>query len=80
MRVHVRHRLAGVGPRVKDNPVATAGDSLRLGDLPHLGQHLGQQRRIGGRQSGQVRIVISGDHQDVRRSLRADVTKRKRPR
>ena len=44
--MHVRHVLARVGPRVEDNPVTTARDSLRLGHLVHLADEFGEQAAV----------------------------------
>jgi hypothetical protein len=73
----MRDRLPGVWPGVKDNAVPAVFYALRRRDLASGGDELIQQafaRVAGGDQRGHVRVVVTGDHQDVDRRLRVNVT------
>ena len=78
MSVYVEDCLSRFRPGVEDDAVAAVGEPLGLRNLVSLGRHLGQQPSIRAGQRGQVRVVVPGDDQDMRRSLRVDIAKRDR--
>ena len=78
MSVYVEDCLSRFRPGVEDNPVAAVPEPLGLRHPVSLERHLGQQPGVGAGQSGQVRVVILGDDQDMRGSLRVDIAKRDR--
>ncbi len=59
---------------VEDDPVAGRLDALGDGDSRGPADEFVEQPVTRGRQRRHVRVVIPGDHQDVRRRLRVDVT------
>jgi len=71
MHVEVKHRLARVGIRVHDEPIARFGDTFatcQLGrELGHLADKLGVRHRARGRN------VLARNHEDVHRRLGIDV-------
>src|SRR5260370_35981158 len=73
--VDVKDRLPRLSPGVEDDTVAVGRDALGVRYLLSLERHLGQQPSVGAGERGQVRIVLLGDDQDVRRRLRVDITK-----
>src|SRR6516225_7538031 len=79
MGMRVEHGLTGLGPGVEDDPVATPGQALGGGhQIRHRGD-LRQQPGVGGRQGGQIRIVIFRNDQHMGRRLRINVTERDHP-
>lgn len=72
--VHVPDGLTTLPPGVEHDPVAAALDSLGHGDLVRPGDEFIQQTVARAGQGRYVRVVAARDHQDMRRSLWADVT------
>jgi hypothetical protein len=77
--VDVRHGLARLRAGVEDHPVALAADALGHRYLVSLANDLVQQAGVGGRERGDVRVVLLRDHEHVRRRLRVDVAEREHP-
>ena len=76
--MRVIDRLAGVTARIKDNAVTGLRNALRERDFMSLCSYFSKQRRVGGGQARQVRIVRFGNDQHVNWGLRIDVPKCKR--
>jgi hypothetical protein len=79
MSVCVVNGLAGLCAGVENDAVPAAVDARRLGDLVCLIRHLGQQRRVGRGQCGEVAVVSLRDNKDMRGRLRVDIAESKRP-
>src|ERR1022692_763773 len=75
VRVRVIDGLAGVTACIEDNAVTGLRNALGLGYLVRLSCYLGHQPVLRVGEACQVRIVRLGNHQDVNRRLRIDVTK-----
>ena len=73
--MHMPDGLAGVASGIEDDSVSAVFDALGGGDLACLADELVQQSATRAGQRRDVRKVIPGDHEDVRRRLRVDVTK-----
>ena len=77
-------RLAGLGAGVGHQPVARLvavplHQPLPAGHRVGGGDHLGEQRGVGGGQRDDVAVVVLGDHQHVRGRLRVDVAEGQHP-
>jgi hypothetical protein len=77
--VYVPDRLAAVGTRVEDNAVSGVRHALGNRHVLRVGDHIGQQPRIGRREGRQIRVMLARDHKYVNGSLRINVTERDRP-
>src|SRR5712692_7831099 len=64
--MQVVHTLTGLGTLVDDQAVAVAADSTVASDLVGEVDHAEEQWRL-------LRLVVLGDHQDMRRRNRPDV-------
>jgi hypothetical protein len=73
MSMHVPYRLPGVAARIEDDPVPAGGDPGGGGNLMGHCDQLVKQSVARAGQGRHVRKVVPGDHQDMRRRLRADV-------
>ena len=71
-------RLSRFRAGVEDDPVAAVPEPLGLRHPVGLERHLGQQPGVEAGQRRQVRVVILGDDQDMRGSLRVDIAERDR--
>ena len=76
MRVDVADCLAGAGAGVEDDPVAVLSNALGDGHLVRMGNEVGQQPCFGGRELGQVRVVLARNHKYVNRCLWVDIAER----
>ena len=76
--MYMEDRLSRFRAGVEDDPVAAVPEPLGLRHPVGLERHLGQQPGVGAGQRGQIRVVVPGDDQDMRRSLRVDIAKRDR--
>lgn len=76
----MRDALPGLCPGVEDDPVAAVGDALGQGYLVGMRDEVGKQPVAGGRQLGQIGVVVARYHEDMDRGLRIDVPERDRAR
>jgi hypothetical protein len=76
--VHVVHGLAAMVPRVEDDAITGVGDALGKRYLVGVGNEAGQQPVVGGRQLGQIGVMLPRDHKYVNGSLRINVAERDR--
>ena len=79
VRVHVLDSLPSVLAGVEDDPVAGRVDALGGRDLARRADEFVQLTVARGGESRHVGEMIPGDHQDVRRRLRVDVTEGENP-
>ena len=84
VQVDVVHRLPGVRPGVGDQPVprlvgAVTEQPLLPGRVGGAGDHLAEQSRVGGGERADGRVVLLGDHEDVRGRLGVDVAEGEHP-
>lgn len=80
VRVHVIDGLTRVRPGVEDHPVAALADPLALSDLARVLDKVTEQVTVGGRERGQVGVVLPRDYQHVHGGLRVDVAEGESPR
>lgn len=77
--VDVRDGLAGLRSGVEDDPVALVADALGHRHVMGLGNDLVQQPGVGGRERGDVGVVLLRDDQHVGRRLRVDIAEGQDP-
>lgn len=79
MRVHVLDTLPGVLAGVEDDTVAASVDALGDRDLVRRADELVELAVARGGQGRHIGEMSPGDHQDMRRRLRVDVTEGENP-